>query len=137
MELDTLLKPKRVQEILGVSHTTIWKLQKQGLLKPDYVTKGGHRRYKMATLLNFLELPKTYEDVRKLYHTFRGNSRIAKVSYPLPNDLAKQLLQLLAKHLVISRENGELMQIASVTFPTAEGEIGTVNLISSARTLDS
>ncbi|HIC93724.1 MAG TPA: helix-turn-helix domain-containing protein [Anaerolineae bacterium] len=52
--IETLLTAKEACEYLRVSLFTLRKMEKQGLLKP-FRTPGGHRRYSLEMLNEYLE----------------------------------------------------------------------------------
>ncbi|MGD8758918.1 MAG: helix-turn-helix domain-containing protein [Anaerolineales bacterium] len=49
-----LLKADETIEYLGISRSTLHKIEQQGLLRP-YRTPGGHRRYDLRMLNEYLE----------------------------------------------------------------------------------
>ena len=50
--MNNLLSIGKASKLLGVTIQTLRNWDKQGLLKPDELTKGGERRYKLETLKN-------------------------------------------------------------------------------------
>lgn len=50
--IDKLVSIRHAANLLGVTIQTIRNWDKQGLLKPDDITQGGQRRYKLQTLKN-------------------------------------------------------------------------------------
>lgn len=50
--MNKLIPIGQASQLLGVTIQTIRNWDKQGLLKPDDITKGGQRRYKLETLKN-------------------------------------------------------------------------------------
>lgn len=50
--MDKLVSIRHAANLLGVTIQTIRNWDKQGLLKPDDITQGGQRRYKLQTLKN-------------------------------------------------------------------------------------
>ena len=50
--MDKLLPIGRAAQVLGVTIQTMRNWDKKGLLKPDELTKGGERRYKLSSLKN-------------------------------------------------------------------------------------
>ena len=50
--MNKLLAIGQVSKLLGVTIQTLRNWDKQGLLKPDELTRGGERRYKLETLRN-------------------------------------------------------------------------------------
>ena len=43
-------------ELLGVSHVTLRRWEKEGFLAPSFRTKGNHRRYRVSDLLALFSL---------------------------------------------------------------------------------
>ena len=52
LSMNNLLSIGKASKLLGVTIQTLRNWDKQGLLKPDELTKGGERRYKLETLKN-------------------------------------------------------------------------------------
>jgi excisionase family DNA binding protein len=50
---ETYLSTKKACETLGVSSTTLWRIEKAGWLHPVFV--GGEKRYKTSELQSYLE----------------------------------------------------------------------------------
>jgi len=42
---ERLLRPKQVQDFLGIAASTLWYYVHRGLLSPSHHTAGGHARY--------------------------------------------------------------------------------------------
>jgi putative resolvase len=56
---ERLLRAKEAAEYLGVSLVTLRRMEKQGALSP-YRTPGGHRRYSIEMLEEYLESSRRY-----------------------------------------------------------------------------
>ncbi len=56
---ERLLRAKEAAEYLGVSLVTLRRMEKQGALSP-YRTPGGHRRYSVEMLEEYLESSRRY-----------------------------------------------------------------------------
>ena len=50
--MNKLIAIGQASKLLGVTIQTLRNWDKQGLLKPDEITKGGSRRYKLESLKN-------------------------------------------------------------------------------------
>ena len=70
----------QASKLLGVTIQTIRNWDKQGLLKPDDITKGGQRRYKLETLKNINKNIKFNTDNLKTIAYARVSSHDQKAS---------------------------------------------------------
>lgn len=50
---DRILRPKQVQQLLGIAATTLWNYVHRGLLRPSHRTAGGHARYRESEIAAF------------------------------------------------------------------------------------
>ena len=89
--------------LLGVTIQTIRNWDKQGLLKPDDITKGGQRRYKLETLKNINKNIKFNTDNLKTIAYARVSSRGQK------DDLIRQV-QVLELYCAKAGFNYEVIQ---------------------------
>ena len=50
---ERLLRPKQVQDFLGIAASTLWNYVHGGLLTPSHRTVGGHARYRESEVVAF------------------------------------------------------------------------------------
>lgn len=93
----------QASNLLGVTIQTIRNWDKQGLLKPDDITKGGQRRYKLETLKNINKNIKFNTDNLKTIAYARVSSHDQK------DDLIRQV-QVLELYCAKAGFNYEVMQ---------------------------
>jgi len=51
--VERLLRPKQVQELLGIAASTLWYYVHRNLLTPSHHTAGGHARYRESEVAAF------------------------------------------------------------------------------------
>ena len=51
---ERLLRPKQVQDLLGIGATALWNYVHQEVLKPAHRTPGGHARYRESDVVSLL-----------------------------------------------------------------------------------
>lgn len=93
----------RASNLLGVTIQTIRNWDKRGLLKPDDITKGGQRRYKLETIKNINKNIKFNADNLKTIAYARVSSRDQK------DDLIRQV-QVLELYCARAGFNYEVIQ---------------------------
>ena len=93
----------QASKLLGVTIQTIRNWDKQGLLKPDDITKGGQRRYKLETLKNITKHIKFNTDNLKTIAYARVSSHDQK------DDLIRQV-QVLELYCAKAGFNYEVIQ---------------------------
>ena len=93
----------QASKLLGVTIQTIRNWDKQGLLKPDDITKGGQRRYKLETLKNINKNIKFNTDNLKTIAYARVSSHDQK------DDLIRQV-QVLELYCAKAGFNYEVIQ---------------------------
>ncbi|GAA7239229.1 hypothetical protein HpCK35_30050 [Helicobacter pylori] len=101
--MDKLVSIGHVANLLGVTIQTIRNWDKQGLLKPDDITKGGQRRYKLQTLKNINKNIKFNTDNLKTIAYARVGSHDQKL------DLVRQV-QVLEIYCAKAGFNYEVIQ---------------------------
>ncbi|EAK0343798.1 IS607 family transposase [Campylobacter jejuni] len=101
--MDKLVSIGHVANLLGVTIQTIRNWDKQGLLKPDDITKGGQRRYKLQTLKNINKNIKFNTDNLKTIAYARVGSHDQKL------DLVRQV-QVLEIYCAKAGFNYEIIQ---------------------------
>jgi predicted DNA-binding transcriptional regulator AlpA len=50
---ERLLRPKQVQDLLGIAASTLWNYVHRDLLTPSHHTVGGHARYRESEVVAF------------------------------------------------------------------------------------
>ncbi|MDY4425818.1 MAG: IS607 family transposase [Helicobacter sp.] len=101
--MNKLIPIGQASQLLGVTIQTIRNWDKQGLLKPDDITKGGQRRYKLETLKNINKNIKFNTDNLKTIAYARVSSHDQK------DDLIRQV-QVLELYCAKAGFNYEVMQ---------------------------
>jgi predicted DNA-binding transcriptional regulator AlpA len=51
---DRFLRPKQVQDLLGIGATALWNYVHQDVLRPAHRTPGGHARYRESDVASLL-----------------------------------------------------------------------------------
>ena len=51
---ERFLRPKQVQDLLGVGATALWNYVQQDVLKPAHWTPGGHARFRESDVRSLL-----------------------------------------------------------------------------------
>jgi transposase A len=101
--MNNLLSIGKASKLLGVTIQTLRNWDKQGLLKPDELTKGGERRYKLETLKNINKNIKFNSDNLKTIAYARVSSHDQK------DDLIRQV-QILEMYCSKQGFNYEVIQ---------------------------
>jgi transposase A len=101
--MNNLLSIGKASKLLGVTIQTLRNWDKQGLLKPDELTKGGERRYKLETLKNINKNIKFNSDNLKTIAYARVSSHDQK------DDLIRQV-QILEQYCSKQGFNYEVIQ---------------------------
>lgn len=101
--MNKLIAIGQASKLLGVSIQTLRNWDKQGLLKPDEITKGGSRRYKLESLKNINKNIKFNIDNLKTIAYARVSSHDQK------DDLIRQV-QVLEHYCAKSGFNYEIIQ---------------------------
>ena len=101
--MNKLIPIGQASQLLGVTIQTIRNWDKQGLLKPDDITKGGQRRYKLETLKNINKNIKFNTDNLKTIAYARVSSHDQK------DDLIRQV-QVLELYCAKAGFNYEVIQ---------------------------
>ena len=101
--MNNLLSIGKASKLLGVTIQTLRNWDKQGLLKPDELTKGGERRYKLETLKNINKNIKFNSDNLKTIAYARVSSHDQK------DDLIRQV-QILEMYCSKQGFNHEVIQ---------------------------
>lgn len=101
--MNKLIPIGQASQLLGVTIQTIRNWDKQGLLKPDDITKGGQRRYKLETLKNINKNIKFNTDNLKTIAYARVSSHDQK------DDLIRQV-QVLELYCTKAGFNYEVIQ---------------------------
>ena len=116
--------PSRLpSRLLGITIQTLRNWDKQGLLKPDEITKGGSRRYKWETLKNINKNIKFNTDNLKTIADARVSSHDQK------EDLIRQV-QVLELYCTTAKFNYEVIQdLGSGMNYYKKGLIKLLNLI--------
>lgn len=101
--MNKLIAIGQASKLLGVSIQTLRNWDKQGLLKPDEITKGGSRRYKLESLKNINKNIKFNTDNLKTIAYARVSSHDQK------DDLIRQV-QVLEHYCAKAGFNYEIIQ---------------------------
>ena len=101
--MNKLIAIGQASKLLGVSIQTLRNWDKQGLLKPDEITKGGSRRYKLESLKNINKNIKFNTDNLKTIAYARVSSHDQK------DDLIRQV-QVLELYCAKAGFNYEIIQ---------------------------
>lgn len=101
--MNKLIAIGQASKLLGVSIQTLRNWDKQGLLRPDEITKGGSRRYKLESLKNINKNIKFNTDNLKTIAYARVNSHDQK------DDLIRQV-QVLELYCAKAGFNYEIIQ---------------------------
>lgn len=101
--MNKLIAIGQASRLLGVTIQTLRNWDKQGLLKPDEITKGGSRRYKLESLKNINKNIKFSVDGLKTIAYARVSSHVQK------DDLIRQV-QVLELYCAKAGFNYEVIQ---------------------------
>ncbi|MFK0498786.1 MerR family DNA-binding transcriptional regulator, partial [Campylobacter coli] len=101
--MNKLIAIGQASKLLGVTIQTLRNWDKQGLLKPDEITKGGSRRYKLESLKNINKNIKFNTDNLKTIAYARVSSHDQK------DDLIRQV-QVLELYCAKAGFNYEIIQ---------------------------